>query len=69
MTKAEFRSLMAECQVSWDILADLSGRSRHHLQTVGTRSAVGRHLVSLCKAWYLMDGPTRDRLLREVERI
>ena len=45
----------------------LTGLSRSGFYGIGSEWPVQGWQVALVTAWYLMDGPTRERLLEEVK--
>ena len=67
MTFTEFRDLLKRVGLDFPTFRKLTGLSRSGAYGMGRDWNVPQYAITLAEAWYLMDGPTRDKLLKAIE--
>ena len=68
MNRDEFRERLKAADIRLPQLAQLAGFNRDYVTTLGRDRPVPRHIRFIVEAWYLMDGPKRQELLKAIEK-
>lgn len=66
MNREQFRALLERANMDMPMLRRLTGYNPDYATTLGKRRPVPRSILALVEAWYLMDGPKRQELLKAI---
>lgn len=66
MNREQFRDRLSQAEIRLPLLARLTGYDEGYVTTLGRDRPVGRHILTIVEAWYLMDGPKRQELLKAI---
>ena len=64
----EFRALLERAGLNFLTFRRLTGLSRSGAYGMGRDWPVPQYAITVAQAWYLMDGPTRDKLLEAISK-
>lgn len=67
MDRQQLRSLMDKADIGRPMLVRLTGFHKDHITRLGRDAPVPRTVQTILEAWFLMDGPKRQELLKAIE--